>query len=195
MHIRIAGQTVDIKCVARATTEQPGYGVVGVPLLREVQRLIPGTTGYTVQFKSDFSANSPAEGSADAIRHINSKTKACPQQKYVLSGYSQGAVVVHMAADKLDKSILRNNIIATATFGDPGQLATKAKPGVSPGGSVPAWPDELQGKIKFNCNNGDPTCTAGGNSFAKHATYMNGAWVPDSAKFIHETFLKSQKGT
>jgi len=102
----------------------------------------------------------------------------------VLSGYSQGAVVMHRAAVKMEKSIL-NRIIATVTvslddlislpsksdelgalvsrrltdvhqFGDGGQQATKDKPIYqSPVGPIPVWPEALDGKIRFNCAKGD----------------------------------------
>lgn len=58
---------------------------------------------------------------------------------------------MHRAAVKLDKGILKDRIIATATFGDGGQQASKAKPIYeSPVGPIPVWPDELDGKIMFN---------------------------------------------
>lgn len=136
---------------ARATTETAGYGIVCGPFLTAVQRLIPGTTGYAVKYPADFSKTSPDVGVADTLRHINERAVACPDQKYALSGYSQGAVVMHRAAIKLDKTILKDRIIATATFGDGGQQATKEKPIYeSPVGPIPVWPEELDGRIKFN---------------------------------------------
>jgi hypothetical protein len=144
-------QKLTTAILARATTESAGYGVVCGPLLTATQKLVPGTTGYAVKYPADFSKSSPDVGVADTINHINERAAACPEQKYALSGYSQGAVVMHRAAVKLDKSILKDRIIATATFGDGGQQATKAKPVYdSPVGPIPVWPDELEGKIKFN---------------------------------------------
>jgi Cutinase len=144
-------QHLTLAIPARATTESAGYGIVCGPLLTAVQKLVPGTTGYAVKYPADFSKSSPDVGVADTIKHINERAAVCPEQKYALSGYSQGAVVMHRAAVKLDKSILKNRIIATATFGDGGQQATKAKPIYdSPVGPIPVWPDELEGKIKFN---------------------------------------------
>lgn len=137
--------------IARATIESAGYGVVCGPLLTAIQKLIPGTTGYAVKYPADFSKSSPDIGVEDTLRHINERAAACPEQKYALSGYSQGAVVMHRAAVKLDKAILKDRIIATATFGDGGQQATKANPVYeSSVGPIPVWPDELEGKIKFN---------------------------------------------
>jgi hypothetical protein len=47
--------------------------------------------------------------------------------RFVLGGYSQGAVVVHRAAVQLSPEIL-SKVIATATFGDGGQQTSGAEP-------------------------------------------------------------------
>jgi cutinase len=102
---------------------------------------------------------------------------------------------MHRAAVKLDPTILKDRIIATATFGDGGQQATKAKPVYdSPVGPIPVWPDELEGKIKFNCAKGDLTCTPGGSSTLAHMTYGTGTYISDSAKFIQQAFQKGAPG-
>jgi hypothetical protein len=63
---------------------------------------------------------------------------------------------MHRAAVQMEKSLLKNRVIAAVTFGDGGQLATKEKPSYnSPVGPIPVWPDELDGRIKFNCVPGD----------------------------------------
>jgi cutinase len=99
---------------------------------------------------------------------------------------------MHRAAVKLSKDILANRIIATATFGDGGQQATKAKPLYdSPVGPIPVWPEELDGKIKFNCAKGDLTCTPGGTSTAAHLSYGSGTYIQDSANFVKQAFAKS----
>lgn len=65
--------------------------------------------------------------------------------------------MMHRAAVKMDKTLLKNRVVAVVTFGDGGQLATKEKPIYnSPVGQIPVWPAELDGKIKFNCVPGDP---------------------------------------
>jgi cutinase len=50
---------------------------------------------------------------------MQSQPKACPEQKYVLVGYSQGADVTRGAAVKLKPEIFPR-IIAVVMFGDPG---------------------------------------------------------------------------
>ena len=101
---------------------------------------------------------------------------------------------MHRAAVKMDKAVL-NRIIATVTFGDGGQQATKANPIYkSPVGPIPVWPEELDNRIKFNCAKGDLTCTPGGTSTAAHMTYGTGSYISDSAKFVQEQWKKLGKG-
>jgi cutinase len=53
--------------------------------------------------------------------------------RYVLGGYSQGAVVMHRAAMKFTPE-MTSRILATTTFGDGGQQATcKIHPRLSRG--------------------------------------------------------------
>jgi hypothetical protein len=54
------------------------------------------------------------------VQYFNSKSKQCPNQKYVIVGYSQGCVVQRRAMVKLDAPVLEK-IIAVVTFGDPGE--------------------------------------------------------------------------
>jgi hypothetical protein len=57
--------------------------------------------------------------------------KALTLRRFVIGGYSQGAVVMHRAAVQLSPEIL-SKIIATATFGDGGQQTSGAIPRDSP---------------------------------------------------------------
>lgn len=41
---------------------------------------------------TDF-ATGPAIGAADLVRHVNNRLATCPNTKFVLIGYSQGAMV------------------------------------------------------------------------------------------------------
>jgi cutinase len=142
-----------------------------------------------VKYPADFSSSSPDKGVADTLAHFQRQVKACPDQKYVFSGYSQGAVVMHRAAVKMDKSLLKERVIATVTFGDGGQQATKARPVYnSPVGPIPVWPSELDGRIKFNCAKGDLTCTPGGKSTLAHMTYGTGSYISSSASYVQRQF-------
>jgi predicted esterase len=79
--------------------------------------------------------------------HIKAQSKACPQQKYVIGGHSQGGTVTHSAISTLAKSdpVALAKIIAITTFGDPN--------------SGEALPAVLKGREKYNCLKGDVVST------------------------------------
>jgi cutinase len=111
---------------ARGTTEsQSNFGMfVGDAYVSQLRRAVPGMTYYNVVYPASFGSSSPEVGVADTIRRLNAQAANCPNQQFVLGGYSQGAVVMHRAAVKLDPAIL-NRVLATTTFGDGGQQATR----------------------------------------------------------------------
>jgi cutinase len=90
-----------------------------------------------------MSGTSVSTGSSDVVQRLTEQDKACPDEKFVLVGYSQGASVMRNAAPKIPKSIYPK-IIAMAMFGDPG-LKRGQK-----------FPEELQSKLFENCAPGDP---------------------------------------
>jgi cutinase len=104
---------------------------------------------------------------------------------------------MHRAAVKFEKSLF-DKIIATVTYGDGGQQATKEKPIYkSPVGDIPIWPAELDGKIKFNCAPNDTTCDPKSpdavTGLIAHTSYPNNQakWMAASAQFVKEAFVKS----
>jgi alpha-beta hydrolase superfamily lysophospholipase len=70
------------------------------------------------------------------IQQLTSLSKACPNQKYVLGGHSQGAVIVTRSIPKIPKEIL-SKILAVTMFGAP-----------------PCLP-EVKDRCKSYCNKGD----------------------------------------
>ena len=95
--------------------------------------------------------------------------KACPKTKLVLSGYSQGAMVVHSA---LENGVDASTVSAVALFGDPenGEAVT----GVD------------KSKVLEICGNSDFICDAGGSDVSgSHLSY--GADAGKAADFIIKT--------
>jgi Cutinase len=78
-------------------------------------------------------SNSIAGGISDLITTLKDFHNTCPPTVYVLGGYSQGAMVVHQAENKLSAS-LRSLIAGTLLLGDGNRvIRTKAKAfGTSP---------------------------------------------------------------
>jgi hypothetical protein len=86
--------------------------------------------------------------------------KQCPKTKLCVSGYSQGAQVVHNAAE-----ILKSNSAATkfinsvVTYGDPDRKL--------PVGNVPSY------KVSIVCHAGDNICQDGEIIKPEHLTYCH----------------------
>jgi cutinase len=51
-------------------------------------------TGYPVDYPASTSATSPTDGNRALVDHVSSQAQTCPEQRFVLVGYSQGANVV-----------------------------------------------------------------------------------------------------
>ena len=58
------------------------------------------------------------KGVADILNQITMMAKACPNQKYVLGGHSQGGVVTVRAIPSIPKDILPR-VLAVTMFGSP----------------------------------------------------------------------------
>jgi cutinase len=173
-------------CTARGTTEplNPDYGIiVGDPLYTTTKTLIPSLTGYKVDYPASFAKTSKETGAADVVKHLDEQSKACPQQDFVLVGYSQGADVMHLASRKIPAA-LYPRIVALVMFGDPGNRGPNSR---SPlGGIVSTFPEELQNKLKENCEKGDPVCTNSGTTTDDHLVYHMAEknYMTSSASYI-----------
>ncbi|OLN81945.1 Cutinase 4 [Colletotrichum chlorophyti] len=166
---------------ARGTTEMGTLGsVVGPGLQRAVQSSL-GANAVTVEgvtypadmggIMAEVSGTGP--GSTAMTRQAQNWLSKCPQTKLILTGYSQGGMVVHNAGKKLGGK----GVVAAVTFGDP----FKGQP-------VSGVPN---GKFKSFCAAGDTVCAAGGcasaggcgsTSAAGHIGYGSdtnaaGAWL------------------
>jgi len=146
---------------ARATTEPPanyaagqfdtaaakvwskGYGAAGMSLFNNLTFLVPGATGYPVHYPAAMGTQD--QGSADMIKHLEERSKACPQQKYALGGHSQGGFAVTGAVPKMSKDLL-NRVVAVTMFGSPACNA------------------QIKDRCISYCNSGDSVCSgrAGG---------------------------------
>jgi len=116
-------------------------------------------------------ADCGADGGADMASEVTTILSRCPHTKIALSGYSQGACVVHNAA--ASQGLDDTKISAVVLFGDPfnGQSV----------GSVPS------SKVLEICASGDDVCNGSG-TFAitsAHLSYGNNA--AQAASFIEST--------
>ncbi|KAK3704856.1 hypothetical protein LTR37_013547 [Vermiconidia calcicola] len=137
---------------ARGTSEGGNIGsVAGPPMFQELLSDL-GTSGVSLQgvpypANSAGNANCGAAGGSLMADLVKQALAACPNTRIALSGYSQGACVVHNAASQ--SGFPTSKVGAVVLFGDPfnGQ-------GV---GSVPA------SKVKEICGSSDGICSRGGS--------------------------------
>ncbi|KAI9147366.1 Cutinase [Paramyrothecium foliicola] len=184
---------------ARGTSQAGNLGAtntLGPVFLNRLASLV-GANNLAVQ-GVDYAANAagfliggdPA-GSKTLAQLTERATTQCPNTKVVLSGYSQGAQVVHNGADQLSASTA-----ALLTFGDPKQKKSF--------GSIPA------SRTRVICHADDNICNGGFIINEPHTTYQTdvpdaAAWVAARwhekvfdeeivAKWRHEALEQSEKG-
>ncbi|MFD4459343.1 cutinase family protein [Nocardia sp. NPDC058480] len=159
--------TLDV-VIARGTAE-PGYlgAAIGDPLYAVLSAQLPvDTTAHRVEYPADLLVpSSVSDGTRAMTSHLIDQAAACPEQRFVLVGYSQGAVVAHGVLGSAPlpgvwvlPHELSSRVVAVLLFGDPLRLI---------GGTVtPLYAD----RTANYCAAGDPVC-AGGVFPAAHGSY------------------------
>ncbi|KAF8069325.1 cutinase [Lyophyllum atratum] len=151
---------------ARGTTESGTLGtVVGPPFQTALQSALGGRTLDFVGVPypatvAGFLAGGDQGGATTMADYVTDKASACPNTKIVISGYSQGAQVTHLAAWKLSTTV-QNRVNAAVVFGDPdnGQ----------------AFPGVINDREKTFCHTGDDICAGGNLILAPHLNYGDDA--------------------
>ncbi|KAF9464068.1 cutA, cutinase A [Collybia nuda] len=158
---------------ARGTSESGTIGTsVGPPLQSALTSALGSKSlefvgvPYAANVLGFLQGGDPA-GATTMANLVTSKASACPSTKIVLSGYSQGAQVAHLAAGKLSSSV-QNRVAAAVVFGDPknGQ----------------AFPGPIAGRVRTFCHSGDNICDGGIIITPAHGNYA--ADTPAAASFI-----------
>lgn len=150
----------------------------------------------------DFGA-SVKEGINELVEHLENSSALCPQTKYILGGYSQGAMVNTRALPHLDSS----KIIYVSNFGDPktylpegrgrlpdacsGRNLSDYRAYVSDcyayegvlGSERPYQPSGYIGKLGLWCNNQDIMCSSG-LSISDHTSYVSRGLYQNAATVI-----------
>jgi cutinase len=177
---------VDVS-VARGTGEPGSLGIiVGQPVYDAVQnRLRPrSVSSYGVNYPADLiEPASVQQGNRDLVNHVRSQAASCPQQRFVLVGYSQGANVVDNSIGiSSDGAVVGGPIAATI----PADLAPRIAAIVLFGNPIRAIGRQVtgtyQGRTKDYCALGDPICQSGGTNILAHLSY--GGQAGDAATFV-----------
>nr|OQO27688.1 hypothetical protein B0A51_04454 [Rachicladosporium sp. CCFEE 5018] len=158
---------------ARGTFESGNVGtIVGPPFFQALANST-GAGKIAVQgvaYPADvagFNMGGDAGGSRNMANLAAQAQSQCPKTKLVLSGYSQGAQLVHNAAALISNSTT-NFVSSVVVFGDPDRG--------QPVGRIPA------SKVKTFCNVGDNICDGGNLILPPHLTYATDA--PAAAAFV-----------
>ncbi|HEY3751864.1 MAG TPA: cutinase family protein [Pseudonocardiaceae bacterium] len=162
--------------VARGTFEPGTLGIiVGDPVFSALQTAIPGQTlsSYPVNYPANLGEPASVQaGNTDLVNHVTSQAAACPGQRFILVGYSQGANVVDnsigISSDgalvggaivATIPSSLTSRIVAILQFGNPIRAQGKSITGV------------FQSRTDDFCADQDPVCQNGGSNVLAHLSY------------------------
>ncbi|MCM3884465.1 cutinase family protein [Frankia sp. R82] len=182
----------DVEVVfARASTELPGLGIVGTPFVDGVKKNLPGKSvgSYAVNYAADITQLSAGAGATDMTRHVTSVAAACPNTKFVLGGYSQGASVTDISIGiftflgqgETIPANLAPRVSAVVVFGNPLALYS---------GHIPTSSPAYGPKSKEFCEAGDPVCANGVNGLA-HLMYAFDGSATEGARFAATRILGS----
>lgn len=174
---------------ARGTTEKQGPSLAFKGMIATTLNNVKGGIEYDVVYPASLADNSTSIGVHDVEDYIHNGLQACPNQKYALLGYSQGAGVILTAVKKLTGTPAEDAIKALLFAGNPYQVANQPTTVNTTGGdSTRAAHGDLlflnpsiglsqhwvnSGKALNICADGDDVCTDGGPGLGNgHIAYF-----------------------
>ncbi|KAE9971319.1 hypothetical protein EG328_005737 [Venturia inaequalis] len=128
---------------AAAKIWSQGYGAAGASLYKNITKLLPGTTGWPVHYPAGMGGADL--GNKDMLDQLSKQSTACPKQKFVLGGHSQGGMVTVSTIPKIPKDILAK-VVAVTMFGSP------------------PCPEIVKDRCNSYCNKGDFVCDGAGGA-------------------------------
>lgn len=176
----MAAACSDVEVVAARGTFEPGTlgFIVGDPVYSALQKKAVGKSlsSYKVNYPADLSPTSAAQGNLDLVNHVRSQAAACPGQKFVLVGYSQGANVVDNSIGISSAgAVVGSPIVATL----PAALEPKVAAVLLFGNPIRALGKSVTGTYQSRtldlCAQGDPVCENGGGDVGAHLSYRDDA--------------------
>lgn len=178
---------------------------------------VSGADGFGNLLGAYFSAGeafnfgkSVVAGATELKAYIAEVSAICPKTKFVLGGYSQGAMLISRTLDE----IAADKIIYVATFGDP-KLFLPEGAGKTPvacagknlsnyrayvpdchayegilGGYQPYQPKDYHDKLGTWCNGKDIMCSSG-MAFVDHSKYISRGLYQNAAHYILDRLQKA----
>ncbi|KAJ4413350.1 hypothetical protein N0V91_000325 [Didymella pomorum] len=156
---------------ARGTGEPGNMGIISGPPMVKAIRSKLGADRVTVQgvdyaASAAGNANLGGDGGKVMAQYVQQALKQCPGTKVIVSGYSQGGMVVHNA---FANGISASDVAGAVMFGDP--LKRQAISGLS------------TDKVKQFCGTSDTICGGGGDGGATGSHLSYGSVADSAASF------------
>ncbi|RPB16617.1 cutinase [Morchella conica CCBAS932] len=172
----IDGKCNDVIVIfARGSTEPGNIGITLGPVFFDaIEKVEPGriiaqgVNDYPASI-SEALAGGSKTGAKYMVSMVSLAASQCPESKVVLSGYSQGAQVTHLAAGYIPED-LYSKVAAIVLFGDPDD--------------GDAFPGSLNDNVATFCKDGDRICEGFPIPSVVHFTYQND--VGKAAAYIAE---------
>lgn len=199
-----AGDCADVQVItARGSTEAPGEGSTGALVTQIVDTSDQTVSRAAVDYPATLTnyAKSSAQGVSALTTQLTRQVAKCPDQKIVLTGFSQGA---HVVLDVLGgggggvlgsttppiSSSIASHVTAVMTFGDPRHVVdqpfdvgTSTRDGLFPRSAAQLRTlADFADRTQAFCDSGDTFCDKG-LSIAVHSTYLN-RHQDDAADFV-----------
>jgi len=111
---------------ARGTAEPQGVSTMFYPMIENILANISGGVSLPVEYPADAAQNTTA-GEDFVLDIINEGAHHCPDQKYALFGYSQGATLILRVLNQLDRhalSLVKSIILLGNPYRTPGKLSS-----------------------------------------------------------------------
>ncbi|KAJ1306231.1 hypothetical protein OPQ81_010937 [Rhizoctonia solani] len=169
-----------LQLVHLSGTTEIGLGIVGTPLAAALASSGITTKSITYDTTAEYVVT-VAAGAAITRTYLAAQAIACPNQRFILSGYSKGALVVHELSLS---SSLKSKVASILVFGDPARNINSPWPIDNP--SVDLAPKDgstSSQNIASFCNTGDLFCAIPGVSLPAHLAYPTDGSIAVAAAF------------
>ncbi|MFI0446429.1 cutinase family protein [Actinomadura sp. 6N118] len=174
-----AAPCTDLDMVSARGTGEPGTlgWIVGDPVFSALKSRIRNKTftSYPVNYPASVIPGSASQGNTDLVNHVTAQASSCPNQKFILVGYSQGAnVVANSIGISSDGALVGGPITKTI----PASIQPRVAAILVFGNPIRAIGRRITGTYESRtldiCANGDPICGGGANILA-HLGYGGNA--------------------
>lgn len=170
----------DVDVVVARGTGEPGQlgAIVGDPVFSAIDRRVSGLTltSHRVDYPASTSSSSPTTGNRALVSHVTSQAAACPDQRFILVGYSQGANVVgNSLGISSQGAAVGGPVVATI----PASIEPRVEAVLVFGYPLRKLGRGITGQYAARtldiCNNRDVVCAPLGTSVLAHLSYTGDA--------------------